>query len=394
MNSTRKVFVSHSVSDYAIAKSIGKLIETTFSNVTCFVSTREGDIPSGEKWFSDIHNHIEESQVAVAVMTPISVTRPWIIHEFGYSLGRQSIMVDRAVIPIAIGWDRKNLPSPLNGFQCRRFDSERDVEAFLNELENRLNRCAIKGSKAVSLCFKSIQDELERLSSVNVVDFATSGISGIFSGRLKNHPNTLRAMTTAKKRIVIAGPSLSTPLRSSNKVLGLKVPILNAVTRRVNVYLFIINPLQRFGENAARTVKSIRDKFGGSNTLVALNALRDIYQSISSANRARLRVFIVNKPTLDFAVLCDQDKLLCRSTIHWPPDPKGQGGLNRCKEHDYKPPILEAVRVDDEESFYSEYRNYLENLLYSADVESETPEDGPLVKELFPVLEVSSVLRK
>lgn len=206
----------------------------------------------------------------------------------------------------------------------------------------------------------------------------------------------LRSLESARKRIVIAGPSLSSPLSAYGKN-ALRARISEAIGKGVNVYVFLANPVLEFSKSPSETISRIKADFPSTNTDDVLGSLRTFYTELSTIfadATEMLHVLLVNKASLDFAVICDDATVLCRSTIHWSPQATDQKELGRHPEHDYKPPIVEAQPTDTlKDSFYAEYRNYLENLMFAAGFSAAAPDNPGLVRRLFEVQNVSPALR-
>lgn len=372
------------------------LEQMTSSMADGFRSTRSEDIPSGSDWFDEIHKALNKSCLTVVLLTPQSSKREWVLYEYGYARSRMSNKANQAkVVPILFGMSHADLEGPFKSTQIRRLESRADFIEILKDLASAFE-VPLNAQKATQLARK-FYPKIEKcrkvvVPSVNPDDY---GITGIFPGVLKNDPSVLRSLASARQRIIIAGPSLSTPLAEGNPP-SLRHSITVAIRNGVNVYIFLANPTMRFGREAKDTIVEIENRFPQSNTEYALNAIRTIYKdlrALPSGNVGNLHVVLVNKMSLDFAILCDESNVLCRSTIHWTPHHLDQGEIGRHREHDYKPPIIEATATDSsKDSFFAEYKNYLENLMYSAGFPSATPDNPALVKRLFKVKNISDVL--
>ena len=388
-------FISHATADKLLAELFTDLInEMTSGLVDGFASTRPDAIPSGRDWFDEIHAALDKSHLTVVLLTPNSSRRQWVLYEYGYARSRAVADKNRRVVPILIGMDHSKLEGPFPSTQIRKFNSEPDFLAILKELAGAVNSSPTTNrlKQLAHKYYPKIVAQTKHL--ILPVDPDNFGITGIFPGIIKDDRSVLRSLGSARNRIVIAGPSLSTPL-ADHKAPSLRTSIKNAIKTGVNVYIFLANPVMCFSKNEAATISKIKANFPKSNSEYALTELGTIYSEIKTVSaKSKLHVILVNKASLDFAVICDESVVLCRSTIHWPSTETDQNDLRRHTDHDYKPPIVEAKPTDNlKDSFFVEYRNYLENLMFAADFPAAEPDNPNLVKRLFKVLNISKALQ-
>lgn len=392
-------FISHASADKLLAYIFTELLtEITAGMAKGFVSTRHEDIEAGHDWFNEIHTALNKSKLTVVLLTPNSSRRQWVLYEYGYARCRAAVdkSGETKVVPILIGMDHSKLEGPFSSTQIRRLNNDFDFKLILKELASAFGSF-LPPRKLNRLSRKFHPQIVKNTSHLTLpVDPDEFGISGIFPGTIKNDPSVLRSLASARRRIIIAGPSLSTPL-ADNKPPSLRDSIKCAVKNGVHVYIFLANPVMRFADTEDATISGIKQRFPKSNSEYALSELKAIYSEIyiaRSPGDGKLNVILVNKASLDFAVTCDDSVVLCRSTIHWPSKETDQSKLGRHPEHDYKPPIVEAKPTKKlKDSFFSEYRNYLENLMYAADFPAATPDNPKLVKRLFKVLNISKALQ-
>ena len=85
------LFISHETSDAQFANTVQQEIERVFANgVSVFCTSSPGAIPVGTDWLSDIEQKLERAQAVIAIVTPVSIDRPWLWFEIGatWSKGR------------------------------------------------------------------------------------------------------------------------------------------------------------------------------------------------------------------------------------------------------------------------------------------------------------------
>jgi len=115
------LFVSHASSDAEFANSVKQEIEKVFANgVSVFCTSSPGTIPVGVDWLSDIEQKLDVAQAVIAIITPVSIERPWLWFEIGatWSKGRSG---DCRIYPLcAPEIDMAQLPSPLDRLQASR----------------------------------------------------------------------------------------------------------------------------------------------------------------------------------------------------------------------------------------------------------------------------------
>jgi len=117
----RRIFVSHIHEEAALAKVICDWATDAFkgSGVTAFVSSDRQSLPAGRKWLDVVKANLEGSEVAIAVLSPEALTRPWPNIELGAAWIREI-----AVIPFChSGLSANDLPRPFSDFQGVNIDN-------------------------------------------------------------------------------------------------------------------------------------------------------------------------------------------------------------------------------------------------------------------------------
>ena len=143
MGKIGEVFISHTHADAEIAHALSAAIEDVFGDLlTTSYSTKkelDGGIKPGEEWFRWIVTKVREAQIAVIILTPSSVQKPWVLWEAGavYGAGIASAATDiRKVRPLVFKLSGSQIPSPFAGIQGVNGDERDGIERFLTDLFN------------------------------------------------------------------------------------------------------------------------------------------------------------------------------------------------------------------------------------------------------------------
>lgn len=96
-SNTRGVFVSHATEDAPLAQAFSNLIQDVSAGLipTYSSSSKDKDagIPYGDDWFTWIEARIRDSGNVVALITPASIGRPWILFEAGFGRAIDGVRV-------------------------------------------------------------------------------------------------------------------------------------------------------------------------------------------------------------------------------------------------------------------------------------------------------------
>jgi tetratricopeptide (TPR) repeat protein len=136
-----EIFISHTHADAGIADALSEAVAMLFGDlVGTSYSTKkelEGGIRPGEDWFRWIVDRVKEADVAVILLTPASVQKPWVLWEAGavYGAGVASAAADaRKVRPLTYRLVANQVPSPFGGVQAASGDDRAGIERFLLDL--------------------------------------------------------------------------------------------------------------------------------------------------------------------------------------------------------------------------------------------------------------------
>lgn len=118
------IFVSHVNEDKEFAVSLKEALESFFLRaIRVFVSSAEGEIVLGSDWFESIENALTEADAVILLLTPRSITRPWVNFEAGAAW-----FAKKPLLPIcAGGLTADQLPPPFNRKQALELRAEADI---------------------------------------------------------------------------------------------------------------------------------------------------------------------------------------------------------------------------------------------------------------------------
>ena len=124
-----KVLISHATEEKALAEAWRNLIATTSSGAvdTWFSSdiSSEGGMPIGKEWREHLYERLAESDFVIALQTPATIGRPWIIWECGVASGVEKV---RGIIPITFSMGRGELGNPLTSYQVYQGENADQVK--------------------------------------------------------------------------------------------------------------------------------------------------------------------------------------------------------------------------------------------------------------------------
>jgi hypothetical protein len=144
-----KLFISHTHADKRLADAFKQLMNTVFSGrVTTVYSSDEsesGGIGAGEEWRDWINRAVRDSEVALVLLTPSSVQKPWVLWEagavFGLYLGAEAAAAPRKpdearpkspLRPLVFHLTPGQVPSPFEQLQSLRGDEEKAMMKLVN----------------------------------------------------------------------------------------------------------------------------------------------------------------------------------------------------------------------------------------------------------------------
>lgn len=161
-----KLFISHASSDGEFANAVKQEIEKVFANgVDVFSTSSPGAIPVGRDWLHDIESKLQQTQAVIAIVTPISIERPWLWFELGasWSKGRTG---DLRIYPLcAPEINLAELPAPLNRLQALSMGKAADLKLLFEALIQQFGFGKISSFKS-----SNISKRIPKYKDVKIVE--------------------------------------------------------------------------------------------------------------------------------------------------------------------------------------------------------------------------------
>ena len=135
-----KVFVSHATTDTKLVDSLKDLFEKSYGagNVSFLYSSSKlsgSGIPSGDDWYNWILKEVRACDIALIVLTPNSINKPWLLWEAGAVKGvTLATEEDTKVLPIIFGLGKNEVPDVLAKTQNVQGDDPDEVKKMLIEI--------------------------------------------------------------------------------------------------------------------------------------------------------------------------------------------------------------------------------------------------------------------
>jgi TIR domain len=166
------VFISHDTRDAEIAEAFENLLRDASGGM--LPSFRSSDkkgttgIPFGEEWYTAVMNKLGQASDVVALLTPHSVGRPWILYEAGVAKGSRNTKAYGVAIGIALN---KAIGGPFGQFQNLEA-KEDELTKLVLDLIHR-NRDADPRQEAVKHCVQVFLEQVGKLVKATFEDAGT-----------------------------------------------------------------------------------------------------------------------------------------------------------------------------------------------------------------------------
>lgn len=146
------LFISHAASDGEFANVIKQEIEKVFANgVAVFCTSSPGAIGAGQDWLSDIEQKLESAKAVIAIVTPVSIERPWLWFEIGATWGRGRSGHCRIYPICAQEIELGNLPKPLDRLQALSMSKAADLKILFQSLIEQFGFGEVKSFRASNI---------------------------------------------------------------------------------------------------------------------------------------------------------------------------------------------------------------------------------------------------
>ena len=173
------LFISHAASDGEFANTVKQEIDKVFSKeIDVFCTSSPGAIPVGRDWLSDIEDKLKKAQAIVAIVTPVSIERPWLWFEIGATWGKgrngDCIIYPLCAPEVELG----NLPPPLDRLQALSMGKAIDIKLLFEGFVAQFGFGNIKSLRA-----SNISNRIPKYRNVKIVE-ADLNEREFYSGRV------------------------------------------------------------------------------------------------------------------------------------------------------------------------------------------------------------------
>jgi hypothetical protein len=128
---TKRGFLSHISTDYALADYLRRALEAGAPGVNYFMASQRGHILSGDAWCETIFHELKRADRFLILLTPASVDRLWVSFETGAAW-----MSDRPRAVLAAGGlEMGDIPTPLSELEVLFLDGPRGTDALVQTFE-------------------------------------------------------------------------------------------------------------------------------------------------------------------------------------------------------------------------------------------------------------------
>jgi tetratricopeptide (TPR) repeat protein len=164
-----KIFVSHAHADAAVVAAFKTLLTQIFDDVEVDYSSDlsgGGGIEAGTNWLQWVLDKVRACNLAVVVLTPESISRPWLMWESGAVNGiALALQEQRQIVPLLFRVNRENLTGPLSHLQAEQGETKQGIHRTVLAVWNLLGKRP--GKEKLDLLFAAaLPGYLEQIQEV------------------------------------------------------------------------------------------------------------------------------------------------------------------------------------------------------------------------------------
>ncbi|GJM14932.1 MAG: hypothetical protein DHS20C13_02590 [Thermodesulfobacteriota bacterium] len=150
----KNIFISHIGEEASLGIVLKDWIESTFSgNCDVFLSSDINDIAAGDKWFDNIDEALNDSNIMIVLCSENSISRPWINFEAGCGWIKELPIISICYL----GVSKSSLPEPLSRFQNLNLEDDNFISDLFLSLKKHFNL-----TKIPKIDKKEMETELNR----------------------------------------------------------------------------------------------------------------------------------------------------------------------------------------------------------------------------------------
>jgi len=150
-----KVFLSHAVTDERLVERFRQLMnQASMGLVETWASSAMDGLMPGDALWTELHSNLSSSDKVIAIITPHSSNRPWLLYEAGYVAAKTGAQV----IPVLFRVTIASLPLPLAGYMCYQVDRPDDLRKLLFQLVSEVAPDPL--TRSISQCVKEFLEDI------------------------------------------------------------------------------------------------------------------------------------------------------------------------------------------------------------------------------------------
>jgi hypothetical protein len=208
------IFLSHTSEDRELALHLKAVLEKAIKprrfERLVFCSSDVGDLEGGDDWYPKIIAALRTSQLCLALLTPNSIHRPWILYESGgaYAVFQRSPTLRKLIPLLARGLSSSSVPAPFKKLQIRNLAEPTEAFALISEIGGLLCRPVSPNVANLRKLVSLASPDSRRWDRVEPTLVARSSDSSPF--------NIEHVLRVAKARVVVIGQNLQWLARSES----------------------------------------------------------------------------------------------------------------------------------------------------------------------------------
>jgi hypothetical protein len=146
------LFISHATSDGDFANAVKQEVEKVFANgINVFCTSSPGAISVGSDWLSNIEEKLGIAKAVIAIVTPVSIERPWLWFEVGATWAKGRAGGCRIYPLCAPEIELSHLPSPLDRLQALSMGKAADLKLLFEALISQFGFGTISSFRATNI---------------------------------------------------------------------------------------------------------------------------------------------------------------------------------------------------------------------------------------------------
>lgn len=175
------IFISHASTDAEFANAVKHELEKVFANgLSVFCTSSPGVLPPGVDWLQEIERTLQEAQAVIAIVTPVSIERPWLWFEIGATWGRGRSQDCRIYPLCAPEVNVGELPSPLNRLHALSMGKAADLKLLFQALITQFDFGKISSFRASNITARIPKYRSVKIKEVDLQDYVL--YSGKYTG--------------------------------------------------------------------------------------------------------------------------------------------------------------------------------------------------------------------